>query len=154
MAHPPAPRYLAVLACVGILASSLVSGSPAAASGGLRIAAATYVAASYDPAIPEHPRNALKNWSFGNPDVGGLLTVVVRNDGVTDSPVTSVTVGGTPLADLLAVSCSDSGLACAATPPRDVAWARWLPGTDDPDRWSSHAPDQAECRGVRGGRDG
>ena len=98
----------------------------------LAIAAVDYRPAAWDPAIPEHERKDQKNWSFGNPDLGGLLTIVVRNDGATDAGVDDVTVDGVPLADLLAATCQDAGLACTASPPREMAWARWLPGPSIP----------------------
>lgn len=93
----------------------------------LRIDAVGYVPAAFDPAIPEYPRKPEKNWDFGNPDLGGILTVVVANDGDADADVEGVTVDGTPLAAFLAATCQDAGLACQASPPREMAWARWLP---------------------------
>lgn len=103
---------------------------PTAAATGpeLTLAAADYRPAAWDPAIPEHERKVDKNWSFGNPDLGGLLTLVIRNDGGAPATVEGVTVDGVPLADFLAATCQDAGLACTASPPREMAWARWLPG--------------------------
>jgi len=93
----------------------------------LGIDAVGYMPASYDPAIPEHPRKEHKNWDFGNPDVGGLLTIVVANRGDATANVTGVTIDGVPLDTFLADSCQVAGLACQATPPIEQSWARWLP---------------------------
>jgi hypothetical protein len=119
-------RALAALAAVVVVTSAWLPAG-AAASGGLRVDAVGYVPAAYDPAIPEHPRKDDKNWDFGNPDLGGILSIVVANDGAADAAVSGVTVDGMPLADFLAGTCQDAGLACTATPPREIAWARWLP---------------------------
>jgi hypothetical protein len=109
---------------------SALAGGPAANAVGpaLRVDAVGYVPAAYDPAIPEYPRKAYKNWDFGNPDLGGILTVVVANDGDTGADVTGVEIDGAPLEGFLAGTCQLAGLACTATPPQEMAWARWLPG--------------------------
>jgi hypothetical protein len=109
-------------------AASMALPGASASEPRLRVDATGYQPAAYDPAIPEHPRKDDKNWDFGNPDLGGILTVVVANDGEADATVTAVTVDGVPLDTFLAGTCQDAGLACQATPPREMAWARWLPG--------------------------
>lgn len=119
-------RALVSMATVVVVASAWLPAG-AAAAGGPRLDAVGYVPAAYDPAIPEYPRSDYKNWGFGNPDLGGILSIVIANDGASDAPVTAVTVDGVPLATFLAATCQDSGLACQATPPREMAWARWLP---------------------------
>ena len=124
-------RALTALGASTLLVTAILP-SAAATDHDLAIAAVDYRPAAWDPAIPEHERKDQKNWSFGNPDLGGLLTIVVRNDGATDAGVDDVTVDGVPLADLLAATCQDAGLACTASPPREMAWARWLPGPSIP----------------------
>jgi hypothetical protein len=98
----------------------------------LRVDAVGYVPASYDPAIPEYPRKDHKNWDFGNPDLGGLETIVIENDGDATATVANVTVDGVDLATVLANSCQLAGLACQATPPIEQTWARWLPSAEIP----------------------
>ncbi len=118
------------LVALGAAVITLGAMLPAASAtgGALRVDASGYQPAAWDPAIPEHPRKDEKNWDFGNPDLGGLVTVVVANDGGADAPVTAVTVDGVALETFLGQTCQDSGLACTASPPREMAWARWLPG--------------------------
>ena len=116
----------------GTASIALAAGGAQAGGAELRIDAAAYVPAAWDLAIPEQPRNNPKNWSFGNPDTGGLLTLVVANDGTEAADVTGVTVDGQPLDAFLAATCQDPGLACTASPAREMAWARWLPAATIP----------------------
>jgi hypothetical protein len=127
-------RTKIVLTLIAVAAVLATMASPVAQASGpsLRVDAVGYQPAAYDPAVPEYPRKDYKNWDFGNPDLGGILTIVVANDGDADAEVTAVTVDGVPLDTFLAGTCQLAGLACQATPPQEMAWARWLPAPEIP----------------------